>query len=45
MDGTLLDEQHPGSNKEARVEEYGRRRVAHDYWFQLISVFLYVHRC
>ena len=44
MDGTLLDEQHPGSNKEARVEEYSHRRVAHDCWFQLISVLLYVRR-
>ena len=42
MDSTPLDEQQPGSHKKARAEELVRRRVAHDYWFQLISVLLYV---
>ena len=42
MGCTPLDEQQPGSLKEARAEELVRRRVAHDYWFQLISVLLYV---
>ena len=37
-----LDEQQPGSHKEARAEDLVRRRVAHDYWFQLISVLLYI---
>ena len=42
MGCTPLDEQQPGSLKEARAEELVRRRVAHDYWFQLILVLLYV---
>ena len=42
MGCTPLDEQQPGSHKEARAEELVRRHVAHDYWFQLISVLLYV---
>ena len=39
-----LDEQQPGSYKEARAEELQRRRVAHDYWFQFFSVLLSVRR-
>ena len=42
MGCTPLDEQQPGSHKDARAEELVRRRVAHDYWFQIISVLLYV---
>ena len=37
-----LDEQQPRNHKEARAEELVRRRVAHNYWFQLITVLLYV---
>ena len=44
MGCSQLDEQQPGSHKEARAEELVRRRVAHDCWFQLISVLLYEHR-
>ena len=42
MGCTQLDEQQPGSHKEARAAKLVRRRVAHVYWFQLISVLLYV---
>ena len=42
MGCTPLDEQQPGSLKEARAEELVRRRVAHDYWFHLFSILLYV---
>ena len=42
MGCTPLDEQRPGNHKEARAEELVRRRAAHDYWFQPISVLLYV---
>ena len=38
MGCSQLDEQRPGSHKEARAEELVRRRVAYDYWFQRISV-------
>ena len=43
MGCTPLDEQQPGSHKEAKAEELVNRRVAHGYWFQLISVLLYVY--
>ena len=42
MGCTPLDEQQPGNHKEARAEEMVRRRVAHGYWYQLISVLPYV---
>ena len=42
MGCTPLDEHQTGSHKEARAEELVRRRVAHDFWFKLISVLLYV---
>ena len=38
MGCSQLDEQQPGSHKKARAEKLVRRRVAHGYWFQLISV-------
>ena len=37
-----LDEQQPGSHEAARAKELDRSLVAHDYWFQLISVVLFV---
>ena len=40
MGCSQLDEQQPGSHKKARAEKLVRRRVAHGYWFQLISVLL-----
>ena len=42
MGCTQLDEQQQGNHNEARAEKLVRRRVAHGYWFQLISVLLYV---
>ena len=42
MGCTPLDKQQPGSHKEARADELVRRRVAHDYWFHLFSILLYV---
>ena len=42
MGCTQLDEQQPGNRKEARAEELVCPCVVHDFWFQLISVLLYV---
>ena len=42
MGCTPLDERQLGRHKEARAEELERQRVAHDQWFQLVSVLLYV---
>ena len=40
MGYSQLDEQQPGSHKEARAEKFVRRRlVHHGYWFQLVSGF------
>ena len=43
MGCTPLDEQQPGNHREARAEELIRRRVAHGYCCQFISVLLYVN--
>ena len=42
MGCSQLDEQQPGSHKEARAEKLVRRHAAHGYWFQHISVLLCV---
>ena len=42
MGCSQLDEHQSGSHKEARAEKLLRRRVAHGYWFQLVSVLLWV---
>ena len=36
------DEQQPGSHKKARAAKLVRRRVAHGYWLQRISVLMCV---
>ena len=38
MGCSQLDEQQLGSHKEARADKSARRRMAHGYRFQLISV-------